>query len=416
MIKEKVSINEKKTGLSVTNGKISAVLKSNVQKTGIRLYDNDCLGIAGAIGTYNENELTNNAKQMLKFKLPYSGKPTADLKREADFSKKLAITSEEFVEFSEKVLDVLGKNHPQFMFNHKFNLIEESVSLENDMGTHLSQTDKYAEFILMLKHKESKSMADGYGVFIAREFDLDSVVNEVSKTCEAYDEKVDFSTKNEKIPVVLYGGHAVFISKFLSDLEGDTFGSGASLFSGKLGEKLFNDDFSLIVNHDAESTFATFFDGEGTVLPNDRFDLIENGVLKSPFTTKRIANQYGFDLTGSALMGYDTTPFVTAAGIEVARSDKTIKELLDGRKAIYVIMAAGGDFTPQGEYASPIQAAYLYDGERFIGRLPQLAMSSNINDMFGKDFIGATSDGSYPGCPWSELVVDMDVRKIDTWL
>jgi len=416
MIKEKVSINEKKTGLSITNGKISAVLKSNVQKTGIRLYDNDCLGIAGAIGAYDENDLTNNAKQMLKFKLPYSGKPTENLKREADFSKKLTITSEEFVEFSEKMLDTLGKNYPQFLFNHKFNLIEESVSLENDMGTSLAQTDRYAEFVLMLKHKESKSMADGFGAVIGREFDLDTVVNEVSKTCEAYEEKVDFGTENEKIPVILYGGHSAFISKFLSDLEGDTFGSGASLFSGKVGEKLFNDDFSLIVNRDTENTFRGFFDGEGTVLQNDRFDLIQNGVLKSPFTTKRIANQYGFGLTGSAALGYDATPSVTPDGIEVARSDKTLKELLGGRKAIYVIMAAGGDFTPQGEYASPIQSAYLYDGERFLGRLPQLAMSSNINDMFGEDFIGATSDGSYPGCPWSELIVNMDVRKIDTWL
>jgi len=419
MIKEKVSINEKKTSLSVTNGKISAVLKSNVQKTGIRLYDNDCLGIAGAIGSYNENELTNNAKQMLKFKLPYSGKPTEDLNRSMDLSNKLTITSEEFVGFSEKLLETLGKNHPQFMFNHKFNLIEGSISIENDAGTHLVQKDKCAEFALMLKHKESKSLADGFGMVISREFDLDTVAKEISKTCEAYEEKIDFSTENEKIPVILYGalgGHSELIKKFLTDLEGDTFGSGASLFSGKTGEKLFNENFSLIVNRDSEATYESFFDGEGTVLSQDRYDLIQNGVLKSPFTTKRIANQYGFELTGSASLGYDTTPSVTAGGIEVARSDKTLKELLGGRKAIYVIMAAGGDFTPQGEYASPIQAAYMYDGERFLGRLPQLAMSSNINDMFGKDFIGASSDGSYPGCPWSELVVEMDVRKIDDWL
>jgi len=416
MIKEKVIINEKKTSLSITNGKISAVLKSNVQKTGIRLYDNNCLGIAGAIGSYNENELTNNAKQMLKFKLPYNGKPTAELKREADFSKQLAISDEEFVEFSEKVLETIGKKYPQFMFSHKLDLIEGHIALENDAGTSLSQRDKCARLLLMIKHKESKSLMDGAGMYVARELDFDTVVEEIGKTCDAYGEKVDFSAEGERIPVVLSGGHTEFIGKFLSDLEGDTFGSGASLFSEKIGEKLFDDKFSLIVNHDPETTMEAFFDGEGTVLQNDRFDLIENGVLKSPFTTKRIANQYGYELTGSAALGYDATPSVTPVGLEVARSDKSIKELLDGRKAIYVVMAAGGDFTPQGEYASPIQVAYMYDGERLIGRLPQLAMSSNINDMFGKSFIGAPSTGSYAGCPWTELVIDMDVRKIDTWL
>ena len=81
MIKETVCINEKKTSLSVTNSKISAVLRSNIQKTGVRLYEKDCIGIAGAIGSYDDNDLTNNAKQMLKFKVPYECAPTEEEKR-----------------------------------------------------------------------------------------------------------------------------------------------------------------------------------------------------------------------------------------------------------------------------------------------------------------------------------------------
>jgi len=234
--------------------------------------------------------------------------------------------------------------------------------------------------------------------------------------CEAYETKADFSEEVERIPVVLFGGHEEFTMKFLTDLEGNTFGSGASLFSEKSGEKLFDEKFSLIVNRDAEKQYSTFFDGEGTVLPQDHFALIENGVLKSPYTTKRIANQYGYALTGSASMGYDSTPSVTAESILIKKSDKTLKELLGGRKAILASMASGGDFTPQGEYASPIQVAYFYDGENYLGRLPQLSMSSNVYDMFGKDFIGVSSHGSYPGCPSSYLVMEMNVRKIDGWL
>jgi len=418
MIKEKVCINEKKTSLSITGTKISAVLKSNIEKTGIRLYDNGTLGIAGAIGAYNEDELTKNAKQMLKFKLPYEGKPTADIRRSLDLSGKLATSSEEFVDFSEKILEALRKKCPKFMFSHKMDFVETEISLVNDAGTELKCKDKYAKFVLLLKHKDSLSMMDGFGVVISREMDFETVLNEVSLICSAYEEKTDFSEKNEKIPVVLDGGqgHYEFLSKFMSDLEGNEFGSGASLFSGKTGETLFNENFSLIVNNDTENKYNAFFDGEGTILQQDRFALIQNGVLKSPFTTKRIAKKYGYDLTGSASFIYDGTPAVTPQNISSARGNKTIKELLDGRKAIYVVMAAGGDFTPQGEYASPVQAAYMFDGEKLLGRLPQLSMSSHINDMFGKDFIGVSSDGNYPGCPWSYLAIEMNVRKIDTWL
>jgi len=416
MIKEKVCINEKKTSLSITNTKISAVLKSNIQRTGIRLYDNKCLGIAGAIGSYDENELTSRAKQMLKFKLPYDSQPTAGIICNIDLSNKLTASSEEFVAFSEKVLEALRTNHPDFTFNHKMDLIETETMLSNESGTNLSQKDKYAQFVLMIKHKDSRSLADGFGAVIDRDMDFETVVKELSWLCGAYENKADFSEENEKIPVVLFEDHYEFTKKFLTDLEGNTFGSGASLFSSKTGEMLFNEKFSLIVNRDAEKRYSNFFDGEGTVLQQDRFALIENGVLKSPYTTKKIANQYGFALSGSASMGYDSTPSATPEGIIVARSDKTLKELLGGRKAIYASMASGGDFTPQGEYASPIQVAYLYDGENYLGRLPQLSMSSHVNDMFGKDFIGASCHGSYPGCPFSYLVTEMNVRKIDGWL
>jgi len=418
MIKEKFCIKEKKTSLSVTNSQISAVLKSNIQKTGIRLYDDGCLGIAGAIGTYDENELTNNAKQMLKFKLPYEGTPTTDVNRSEDLSKELTASNEEFVEFSEKVLATLREKHDDFAFNHKIELVETETSLTNDVGTNLLQKEKYSLFILTIKNRESLSMFDGLGAVLSRDLDFDKVYNETSWICNVYNEKVDFSEENEKIPVVFLGSgeHAEFLMKFLTDMEGNTFGSGASLFSGKIGEKLFSDNFSLIVDGNPNKKFSNFFDGEGTVLQNDRFALIENGVLKSPYTTKRIAKKYNYDLTGSASLGYDSTPAATAAGIAALQSEKTLKELLGGRKAIYAVMAAGGDFTPQGEYASPIQAAYLFDGENYFGRLPQLAMSSNIYDMFGKDFIGASSNGSYPGCPWSYLAIDMNVRKIDGWL
>ena len=418
MIKEKVCINEKKTSLSVTNSKISAVLKSNIQKTGIRLYDEGCLGIAGAIGAYNEDELTKNAKQMLKFKLPYEGKPTTDTKRDLDLSDELSVSNEEFVEFSEKMLDTLRTKNPGFMYSHKIELQETETILCNDAGTQLLQKDKYLAFMLLIKNRESLSMMDGWGIYIARDMNFDTVYNELSWLCNEYDSKADFSEKNEKIPVVIVGfsGYQEFLMKFMSDLEGNEFGSGASLFSGKTGEKLFNDKFSLLVNRDAKKHYVDFFDGEGTVLPKNRFALIENGILKSPFTTKRSANKYDFNLTGSASMGYDSTPAATAACMSVAQSDMTIKELLAGRKAIYVVTASGGDFTPQGEYASPIQGAYLFDGENYLGRLPQLSMSSNVNDMFGKDFIGASSDGNYPGCPWNYLAIDMNVRKIDGWL
>jgi PmbA protein len=416
MIKEKVCIREKQIGLTVTNGKVSAVLRSNITKTGVRIYKDGCLGIAGAIGAHDENELAARAEKMIQFKLPYECVPAKEVKRSMDLSGVLCAADEEFVEMSGRVLEELGKRYPKFMFSNKMELVETQESLTNDAGLELTQKDRYIKIVLLIKHRDSKNLADGAGVMVSRTMDFNEIVRQMSRTCESYEEKADFSEKGERIPVVLLGLHEEFLMKFLTDLRGDVYGSGASLFSGKIGEKLFSDDFSLIVNRDAEKSFNTFFDGEGTLLQGDRFALIENGVLRAPYTSKRMAAQYHLPVTGSASMGYYSAPDATVAGISAARGNKTIKELLGGRKAIFAVQAAGGDFTPQGEYASPIQVAYLFDGEKTFGRLPQLSMSSNVGDMFGRGFIGASRDGDYPGSPFGYLAVEMDVKKIDGWL
>ena len=360
---------------------------------------------------------------MLGFKLPYPAMPTEGVKRSLDLSTKCSIKDDEFIKMSRDILDELNKKLPKFMFSNKIIMSETETSLRNDLGTDLVQKDKYLSFALLVKHRNSMNMMDDYMVYINREVDFEAVLKELIIKCEAYEELVDFSEEGEKVQVILLGDHLEFLTKFKSDMRGDIFTTGASLFSGKLGEKIFSDKFSLIVNRDPEKYFITFFDGEGVVLPNDKFTLIENGMLKALYASKRMAKQYNLQETGSALLDYDSIPDITPLGfyidageLAIAKSDKTIKELLGGKKAVLVTMATGGDYTPQGEYASPIQRAYLFDGENILGRLPQLSMSSNIYDMFGKDFIGVSSDVNYPGSPYSYLVCEMNVHKTDGWV
>ena len=416
MVKEKVYMKEKKVGLTVTNGEISAVLRSDTEKTGVRIYDNDCLGISGAIGAYDDNALTNKAKGMLAFKMPYEAAPTENVQRSEDFSRELKISDAEFVETSRKLLSVLKDKYPKFMFSNKMSLTETEESLVNDKGTNLVQKDRYLDIALLIKYRESKNLMDGFGAYDARNMDFDTMLKNVTRTCEAYEQKADFSEVGEKIPVVFLGRMFEVMMKFYMDLNGDAFANGASLFSGKAGEKLFADNFTINNSRDAKNTYARFFDGEGVVLPGDVFPMIEKGVIKAPYTSKRTAKRYNLPITGSASMEYNAAPAATPYGMALADTGKTIKELLGGRKAIYVDSASGGDFTPQGEYASPIQGAYFFDGENFLGRLPQLSMSSTLYDMFGKDFAGMSNHGEYDGSPNRYLVMDMFVKKIDGWM
>ena len=78
--------------------------------------------------------------------------------------------------------------------------------------------------------------------------------------------------------------------------------------------------------------------------------------------------------------------------LRIQRSDRTIRELLNGRLSVVPVRYSGGGFNEKGEWVMPVQLAYLCDGEHFWGRLPEFTLVSSMFDMFGNDFIGVGSD------------------------
>ena len=94
----------------------------------------------------------------------------------------------------------------------------------------------------------------------------------------------------EKLPVLFAGS---FLSGKLEGLlDVQKLESGASLFSGKMGEKLFSGALTLQVDRRPES-WLPFFDAEGSVLDGDTLPLIENGVLVRGAADRAQAARYG---------------------------------------------------------------------------------------------------------------------------
>ena len=147
---------------------------------------------------------------------------------------------------------------------------------------------------------------------------------------------------------------------------------------------------------------------EGTVSEDDRVNLIDQGVIKYAYTDKKNAAAFSLPLTGAAGGKYDDVPGLNSPSLRIANTNKSLKELLGGQLAVLAKITSGGDYTNSGDYATPVQDAYLTDGERILGRLPELTVTSNIFDMFGKDYIGCSNDKPFMSSP--ALVMKMKVE------
>lgn len=108
MVKELYQIHTREITLNITNGEVESVRKKNIVKSGCRVYENGCIGVAGTLGEPAE-AAWENAKDALSLNIHHPG-PAKDLVRSR-------VTGEmpeerEFITWTEEILATLKKEFP----------------------------------------------------------------------------------------------------------------------------------------------------------------------------------------------------------------------------------------------------------------------------------------------------------------
>ncbi len=385
MIKELYKKIIKETSLNVTQSRIDSVRKKTITKSGCRVYSNGYIGIAGTLGEPTE-DTWKRAEANLSAKIPYISEPEKDMKRIRDF-RKLNISDKEFTSNMENILDTLHKEYPDFIFSNKINMVETEISMTNDAGLRYINYDKTIDIELLIKHVDSLNIFDTVIFKQSRYLDDKTILIMAKEMIEGYRNKVDLPEKKKNLVIVQENE---LLGKIEEELNGEAIGRGTSLFNEKMNLKAFNEKVTIYQDSTDKMFHTPFFDMEGVVNENDKYNLIEKGVIKSAYTDKKSSIEFSMPLTGAASGSYDEVPALSGAMLSIESSGKTLKELLNGELAILVIAASGGDFTSEGNFASPVQMAMITDGEHIIGRLPEFNISGNLYEMFGEDFVGVS--------------------------
>lgn len=387
MIKELYQFKIKETALNVTQTSIDSIRKKNITKSGCRVYKDGFIGVAGTFGEATD-ETWERAIKNLELKIPYEYEATKNNKRSRDL-RKLKITAEEFIEKTEKLLDSFRKEFPEIIFGNKIKLTESEISLKNDAGLNYVNYDEVISIELYFKHINSINVMDSFIAYQSRDnFDIDKILDDTRQQIKAFNNPVELPDLEKPITVISDS----FIQKIYESLNGETLGRKTSIFSNKLATKAFSDKFTLYADLSDEGYHVPFFDAEGSTLENNNSMLIENGVILRGYTDKKNSKEFGYENTASATARYDDVPTLGMVNFNMKKSDKSFVELTEDELVIFPVVVSGGDCTNDGDFASPVQMAYLMQNGKYIGRLPEFSISGNIYEMFGEDFIGASKD------------------------
>ena len=388
MVKELYQTVLRETSLNVTNGEIDSVRKKSITKSGCRVYDGGFLGVAGTLGEPTAESWTQ-AEANLARKIPCPWGPKTDARRTC--RRGAAMDADRFLHLCEDLTETLRREFPQFIFSNKINWTEEMQRLRNDAGLDFTWQDAAGLVSLLVRTQDSVNIFDTSIGGIYRSFDPAAVLQEAREVLEAHLNPISLPDV-EKMPVL--GSPDMFSRAWSEALNGQKLARQASVWSGEVGRQLFAPDFTLEVDRSADSFFVPFFDAEGTCLEGDTLPLIEGGVLRRGYADRKCAWEQQMQPTAAADGAYDDAPALSLPPLSVRPTGKTLEEILDGRPALYVL-TSGGDVTPDGSFATPVQMAYLYQNGRLIGRLPEFGLRGNLTELLGKGFLGCSQDKPY---------------------
>lgn len=393
MIKELYQQTVREVSLNVSAGRVDSLRKKEITKSGCRVYENGFIGVAGCLGQPTADTWAA-AEAALARQVP-AAPPETGRERVREQGEAL-IPAEEFRAGCEELLAGLRAEFPDFVLSNKLQMMDVEMRLENDAGLRYIDRKRSYAMVLLVKQVGSPDMYDSQLLAVSRRFDREGWLAQARQVLTAHRTLLPMPEGERFLILDSAMGDALQNFSILDKaLSGREYLAGTSLFQGRLGQPLFDPRVTLSYDVTGTQWLArddVFFDKEGTTLPGDRVNLIEHGVLKTLETNKKYAAQLGLASTGGAFGDYDSAPALAALPLILASTGETLEQLTAGRDCILPLIASGGDWTDAGDYATPVQCAYLYRDGKLVGRLPEFNLAVKLNDLFGKDFVGVSTD------------------------
>lgn len=394
MKKEFIKVFEKETTIKIQSAKIDAIRTKDIVKKGVRVYKDGKIGISGAVGEVDDEILIERAVENLVTDIEYPFDLQTGPVDHRNYNKS-PLTTEALLSHTESILKKLRENYSEFDFSETVSIKQMGTHMYNSEGLDVKYEDALFELGLILKEKGGPNLFDGFLVYYGRTFDEAKFWKQNVEMLNAYRNKVELPV-DEKLPVFFVGFEAL-TGLLTRSLNGELYATGSSLFQGKLGEKLFNEKVNIYQWGNPKQKFSPFFDREGCILPNEKLALVEKGKLVNVFTDKKVAKTYNLPHTSAAAGDYDGMPTLSGTELRLDVDSQDITQALNGKKAIFVVISSGGDFTPDGDFAAPVQVSFLFDGKSILGKLPEFNIQSNLYKMLGEDYIGTFENPLYYG-------------------
>ncbi|MGO9259766.1 MAG: TldD/PmbA family protein [Bryobacteraceae bacterium] len=197
--------------------------------------------------------------------------------------------------------------------------------------------------------------------------------------------------ETQKVPVVFEPRTArSLLDNLFEAVHGMSIYRHESFLAGKLGEKVANDNLTVVDDGTLPGLFGTSpFDDEG--VPSRRTVVIERGVLKSYLLNSYAARKLGMQTTGNASRGLAGNAGIGHGNFFIEKGVQTPERILAGiPNGFYVTELLGfGVNIVTGDYSRGAAGLWIRNGELAFA-VSEVTIAGNLKDMLmGIETVGA---------------------------
>lgn len=315
----------------------------------------------------------------------YAGSP--QYKKVSTYSKKLeSIDTNKKIEICkelEKKIRSLDKRIIE-VESIGYSEIKEQVTIQNSKGLKLAQKSNYCVLYGSAVAKEGEQVKSDYSMYFDKSLDnldLDKLAKEiVDKTVSQLGGEAcpTASYKTVLAPNVV----ASLLKAYLGNAAAENVQKKASLFIGKLDDKVASSKLTVSELPLTKSVFARSFDDEGVATSNKA--IIDKGILKTYIYTLSSAAKENRESTGN---GYRRGARASEdfAYLSVKKGNKTQEELFEKvQNGVYITSVQGlhaGLNQMSGNFSLQSTGFLIKDGKLDRG-LDIITLSGNLVDLF----------------------------------
>lgn len=229
-------------------------------------------------------------------------------------------------------------------------------------------------------------------------FETDETVISILRQLEWAEQSATIKTKQMPVIFMPSAVPSVIISPLVSALSGKNVLLGTSPLSGRLGDKLFNDKFSIRDDPTlANVPGSRISDDEG--VPSVKTSLIDNGEIANFYYDLQTAGLAGTASTGHGERSLGSVPTPSTSVILLDQGEVPFTEMIAGIKEGLIVehlLGAGQGNALGGDFNANVLLGYKIEEGAVVGRVKDTMVTGNVYRVLN-DLITIGNDGRWIG-------------------